>query len=294
MNELSRSHDGFFKKLMSDTQRVRDYLYAYLPEHIKTIVDFTTLEQDTESYVDEKLKQSFSDVVFKIDTKTNSTINLCFLFEHKSYIDEKAPFQMLHYISAAMLKRAENNKPQRLIIPILFYHGQTSWAYKNLSQHFESLDDGLKVYLPRFEYLYHNFQSKPDEEIKSVFDNLTAASLLAMKHFYNKGYLLENIRVFLFSSIDERGNLYKPLVVYLFDKIPKDNASIQMVMNNTPAPHEAEFISILDAYKIEGKDEAIRQTCINMIREGLDNNLICSVLEVDEEYVKQIRQELQE
>jgi len=65
-------------------------------------------------------------------------------------------------------------------------------------------------------------------------------------------------------------------------------------MNNTPAPHEAEFISILDAYKIEGKDEAIRQTCINMIREGLDNNLICSVLEVDEEYVKQIRQELQE
>jgi len=304
MDQLSRSHDGFFRKLMSEPKRAKDYLNEFLPEHIKEVVDFDSMEQTSESYVDDKLKQSFSDVVFNVNSKQGQAINFCFLFEHKSYIDEKAPFQMLHYISSAMLKRVENDEPQRLIIPILFYHGKSSWAYKPVGQHFEEIDDALRVYLPGFDYLYHNFHEKQDEEIKTVSNTLLATAILAMKHFYDQGYLLDNMRLFLIGSVDGQGNFYKPLAVYLFDKLREQIAEIQEAMNDLPTPLKSEAMSILDVYeaqgiekgiekgKAEGESKKTRQACINMINDGFTNEVICRILEVEEDYVEALREEL--
>jgi len=168
MDKLYKSHDGFFRKLMSERQTAQDYLATFLPENLKGVIDFESLEQDAESYIDEKLKASMSDVVFKADTKQGFGINFCFLFEHKSYIDEKAPFQILHYIGSAMLKRAFNKEPQRLIIPILFYHGEAPWDYESIGEKFSALDEELKMYLPRFDYLFHNYQATLDEKIKQA------------------------------------------------------------------------------------------------------------------------------
>jgi len=302
MDQLSRSHDGFFRKLLSEPRRARDYLNTFLPEHIKRVVDFDSLEQTTESYVDDKLKQSFSDVVFNANSKDGQGINFCFLFEHKSYIDKKATYQILHYISSAMLKRAENEEPQRLIIPILFYHGETPWAYKTISHQFEGIDEALQLYLPDFDYLYHNFQKKPDEEIITVKNPLLASAILAMKHYYDQGYLLANMRFFFIGSMDEQGNFYKPLAVYIFDKLRERTEEIQEAMSKVPTPQKTEAMSILDAYKLEGELEGkikgenkkTRQACINMINHGFDNEVICQILEVEVDYVAALRTELKE
>jgi len=250
------------------------------------------------------LKQSYSDVVFNADSKQGQAINFCFLFEHKSYIDEKAPFQILHYISSAMLKRAENDEQQRLIIPILFYHGKKPWMYKPVRGHFQQIDKNLQAYLPDFAYLYHNVQAKPDDEIRSVPNQLIAAALLALKHFYDQGYLLTNMHYFLLDSVDEKGNFYKPLVVYLFDKVSEHTKEIQKIMSGLPTQQKAEAMSILDAYeakgiakgiakgKLEGKSEKTRQACINMINHEFADELICQILEVDAAFVANLRKEL--
>jgi len=306
MDQLSRSHDGFFRKLMSEPQRAREYLEAFLPDHIKQAVDLNSLEQTSESYVDDKLKQSFSDVVFNVNSNQGQAINFCFLFEHKSYVDDKAPFQMLHYISSAMLKRAENDEPQRLIIPILFYHGRSSWAYEPVRQHFKGMDKALHAYLPDFDYLYHNFQGKSDKEIKTISNTLLATAILAMKHFYDQGYLLDNMRLFLIGSVDGQGNFYKPLAVYLFDKVREQITEIQEAMNDLPTPLKSEAMSILDIYEaqgiekskaegeIEGESKKTRQACINMIQLGLENTIICQALEVEDDYVETLRAELKD
>ena len=296
MDKLYKSHDGFFRKLMSERQTAQDYLAAFLPEDLKAAIDFETLEQDTESYVDEQLKASMSDVVFKADTKQGFGINFCFLFEHKSYIDDKAPFQILHYISSAMLKRAVNKEPQRLIIPILFYHGQAPWDYESIADKFSALDEELKVYLPRFDYLFHNYQATPDKQIKQASNPKLTAALIAMKHFYEQGYLLKQMQFLLLHATDEHGNLYKPLLVYLFDKLPDQMDAIQKAVGDLPSPIKSEAMSILDACeargKAEGYSEKTHQTCINMIQKGFDNPTICEVLEVSEEYVEEVRERL--
>jgi predicted transposase/invertase (TIGR01784 family) len=300
MDKLYKSHDGFFRKLMSERQTAQDYLATFLPDELKAAVNFETLDQDTESYIDEQLKASMSDVVFKADTRQGFGINFCFLFEHKSYIDDKAPFQILHYISSAMLKRAINKEEQRLIIPILFYHGEAPWEYESIGDKFSALDKVLKVYLPRFDYLFHNYQAKPDEEIKQASNPKLTAALIAMKHFYEQGYLLKQMQFLLLHATDEHGNLYKPLLVYLFDKLPDQMDAIQKAMGDLPPPVKNEAMSILDACeargeakgKAEGYNEKTRQTCINMIHDGFDNPTICRILEVEEEYVDEVREQL--
>ena len=296
MDKLYKSHDGFFRKLMSERQTTQDYLTTFLPEELKAAIDFETLEQDTESYVDEQLKASMSDVVFKADTKQGFGINFCFLFEHKSYIDDKAPFQILHYISSAMLKRAVNKEPQRLIIPILFYHGQAPWDYESIADKFSALDEELKVYLPRFDYLFHNYQATPDKQIKQASNSKLTAALIAMKHFYEQGYLLKQMQFLLLHATDEHGNLYKPLLVYLFDKLPDQMDAIQKAVGDLPSPIKSEAMSILDACeargKAEGYSEKTLQTCVNMIQDGFDNATICRVLEVEEDYVDEVRERL--
>ena len=300
MDKLYKSHDGFFRKLMAEQQTARDYLAAFLPGGLKDAIDFETLEQDTESYIDEKLKASMSDVVFKADTKQGFGINFCFLFEHKSYIDDKAPFQILHYIGSAMLKRAVNQQPQRLIIPILFYHGEAPWDYESIGDKFSALDEGLKVYLPRFDYLFHNYQATPDEEIRQAATPKLTAALIAMKHFYEQGYLLEQMQFLLLHATDGHGNLYKPLLVYLFDKLPDQLDAIHKAMGDLPPPVKSEAMSILDAYEARGEargeakgySEKTRQACVNMIQDGFDNPTICRILEVEEAYVDEVRERL--
>ena len=55
-------------------------------------------------------------------------------------------------------------------------------------------------------------------------------------------------------------------------------------------------MSILDACEARGEakgySEKTRQACINMIHDGFDNPTICRILEVEEEYVDEVREQL--
>jgi len=173
---------------------------------------------------------------------------------------------------------------------------EAPWGYESLGDKFSALDEGLKVYLPRFDYLFHNYQAKPDEEIRQAASPKLMAALIAMKHFYEQGYLLKQMQFLLLSAIDEHGNLHKPLLVYLFDKLPDQMDAIQKAVGELPSPTKSEAMSILDACeargKAEGYSEKMLQTCINMIKDGFDNATICRVLEVDDAYVEEVRERL--
>ena len=64
-------------------------------------------------------------------------------------------------------------------------------------------------------------------------------------------------------------------------------------MNDVPASTKSEAMSLLDLYEARGTSKAIRQSCINMIHEGFANEIICRVLNVDDDYIDALREELQ-
>ena len=67
--KLQNPHDRVFKEVFSDISITKDFIQNYLPKEMVKLLDLDSIQLQKDSYVDEKLKKSFSDLVFQIQTK---------------------------------------------------------------------------------------------------------------------------------------------------------------------------------------------------------------------------------
>ena len=82
---------------LNNHNNIKDFLNNYLPQNIMNIIDIDTLEPQKDSFINEELKEEFSDLLFRVNIN-NKDGYLYFLFEHKSYISKDVPFQLLKYM----------------------------------------------------------------------------------------------------------------------------------------------------------------------------------------------------
>ncbi len=126
-NELNNPHDKFFKGAVSMIAVARPMLEKFLPNDLLEKFDFNTLEIDPNSYINDKLKETFSDIVWSCSLKnSNKKRKIAFLFEHKSYKPAYPHFQLIDYQrNSWKMQIAEGQKPVP-ILPIIFL----SWFRK--------------------------------------------------------------------------------------------------------------------------------------------------------------------
>ena len=146
MEKIDNIHDNFFKTVFSKIDNIKDFLFTSLPADIQNYIDFENIEIDNTSYVSENFKGYFSDVVVKTRI-IDSEMDIYILFEHKSYQDKKIFIQLLRYMYLMWNKDIGENKPLRVIIPLVFYHGKKKWKLpvKFLEQF--KIKEELKNYL---------------------------------------------------------------------------------------------------------------------------------------------------
>ena len=182
MEKIDNIHDNFFKTVFSKIDNIKDFLFTSLPADIQNYIDFENIEIDNTSYVSENFKGYFSDVVVKTRI-IDSEMDIYILFEHKSYQDKKIFIQLLRYMYLMWNKDIGENKPLRVIIPLVFYHGKKKWKLpvKFLEQF--KIKEELKNYLLDFQYiLFDTNEWNFEEELNSTLKNnvflLTALSLM--------------------------------------------------------------------------------------------------------------------
>lgn len=169
--KIQNPHDRFFKETFGNVAVAKDFLNNYLPQNIIKIIDVDTLEPQKDSFINEELQESFSDLLFKADIN-KSEAYIYFLFEHKSYISKDIAFQLLKYIIEIWEAKTKKEKTYELpmIIPLVIYHGKDSWNIKtSLGQMitgFEQFPQDIKKYALNYEYLIYNLSRYTDEEIK--------------------------------------------------------------------------------------------------------------------------------
>jgi predicted transposase YdaD len=49
---IHQAHDSIFRAALSDIRVAQEFLMCYLPEHLRSSVDFNTLKLQPESYID--------------------------------------------------------------------------------------------------------------------------------------------------------------------------------------------------------------------------------------------------
>ncbi|MEM7180923.1 MAG: Rpn family recombination-promoting nuclease/putative transposase [Spirochaetota bacterium] len=158
-------HDTFFKALLGDKSNAISFFQSYLPENLQKHIDFNTLTLSKESFLDEKLKQTFSDLLYQ--TKEQST-QLYVLFEHKSRPEKYTALQLLKYMTKIWFRDIEQNKPTNLplVLPIVVYHGKEKWKWGNELKVLFSNNPNLSQYIPNFSYLLYDLSQYTDSEIK--------------------------------------------------------------------------------------------------------------------------------
>lgn len=124
INKISKPHDLTFKKLFSRKEIARDVIEQNLPEEVLTILDMDSLEKIEGSFISEKLKETFSDIIYKVNINRQESY-IVLLLEHKSSPDKLAIFQVAKYVINFWTEViTENRNELPIVIPIIIYHGK--------------------------------------------------------------------------------------------------------------------------------------------------------------------------
>ncbi|MGG6179112.1 Rpn family recombination-promoting nuclease/putative transposase [Pantoea allii] len=120
-------HDATFRQFLSQPAIARDFMELHLPAEFLAICDLSTLKLESGSFVEEDLRQYFSDVLYSLKTTGRDEGYIHVLIEHQSSPDRHMAFRMMRYAIAAMQRHLDAGyKTIPLVIPVLFYSGKRS------------------------------------------------------------------------------------------------------------------------------------------------------------------------
>lgn len=148
-------HGAFFKKVLADTESAGTFLREHLPPDVVALLGPEPPEQLESSFVDEKLAQHHSDLLFRIHLQSGTVALAYVLMEHKSSPDPLARLQLLRYIVRILESWHQQNErlPLPPVLPLLVHQGPKGW---NLSCEFVDLfgeiPPPLRQYLPSFRH----------------------------------------------------------------------------------------------------------------------------------------------
>ncbi|WP_342656567.1 Rpn family recombination-promoting nuclease/putative transposase [Pantoea sp. RSPAM1] len=184
-NGTPTPHDATFRQFLSQPTIARDFMALHLPAEFLALCDLDTLKLESGAFVEEDLRQYFSDILYSLKTTSRDDGYIHVLIEHQSSPDRHMAFRLMRYAIAAMLRHLDaGHKKLPLVIPVLFYSGKRSpYPYST-----RWLDEfSVPAYASR---LYSNafplvdVTVIPDEDI--VGHRSMAALTLLQKHIHQR------------------------------------------------------------------------------------------------------------
>ena len=221
-------HDRLFKRVMSDEANARQFIKEFLPKDISSQIDL----KEMKLIPTEKIKgynKYYMDIAVECYI-SNTKGQVYFVFEHKSYPDPGVLLQILNYMTVTWDEQRKKNKPLTPIIPVVIYHGSSSW---NVTTHFQgqfqNIGETIKPYIPEFNYVLVDLTQIPNEEIeqKAKDTPFLMASLMIMKLVALRD--IEDIaKITVIINLPEEEKLI--LFLYLLYTVDVDQTTMQRIV----------------------------------------------------------------
>jgi predicted transposase YdaD len=86
----STPHDELVKAVLSIPSQMEAFLRQWMPPFIRNGLVFSTLSRETDSFVDDNLRQQFSDIIYSCNWRGSrgDPLRVSFLLEHKSFVPD--------------------------------------------------------------------------------------------------------------------------------------------------------------------------------------------------------------
>src|SRR5690606_27139152 len=118
----------------------------------------------------------------------------------------------------------------------------------------------LLVFLPIFEYVYHNLRDTPDAVVEALRNQFLASALLVMKHSHNKAWLARNfLRMLLMALPSASTELQQAFLVYSFLQVEMNDEQLKEVIEELPLTIKRKVMSTYDLLIEKGIEKGIKQ-----------------------------------
>ena len=167
----NKPHDSLFKSVFQQPENAAAELkHVLAPEQVSAI-DWSTLALEPGSYVDEKLADQHSDLLFSASARTSGErVYVYLLFEHRSSPAPKMALQLLGYMVRIWDRFSEANKASSLplIIPAVLAHAPGGWTSPTRFSELFSPRLGMlaDAVLPDFTYAVDDLQRTDDAGLR--------------------------------------------------------------------------------------------------------------------------------
>ena len=301
--DIQQINDGFFHKIFDSPENSRDFLIKVLPDKLKKHLDLDHIEVKDTKYISNEFKKGFSDIVVKTVLKTKNEqklpVDIYFVIEHKSEGKVVVLLQVLKYMVFEWEKDYNSGKPPRLIIPVVFYHGEDEWKVpRSFAEQFH-VDDEIKKYLLDYRYILFDtnswdFRDESNNELKNNVFLFTAMVLMKaafkndmeaikeiFRFWHQRGFTdNKDIALFFMQYISQTQDVNHDQLKKILDKSKIDGGVIMPTLaQRYKEQHEVEFMKTIGPLlKNEGEKEGIRkkakETAIKMLKKGYDFDTI--------------------
>ena len=266
------------------------------------------IEKYNSSYISEELKNSESDVVYKMKNE-----NVFFLIEHQTKIDYSMPYRILKY-ELNLIESVENDNKYigkwheySLVIPIVLYTGKEKW---NAKLDLRSIQHKWRNYkgqeLSRYNILDINEISDSELlEEKSIISKIMLIEKSKTEEklceTLNRIYIEINKNATVYTK-EERKFLNKATSVLALNIVGEKKA--KEILKNIDIGGESDMLAVFDMIREEnerifndGKRSGIKtgsnkrnlEIIKNMLKEKLPLELISKITGVSEKEISQMK-----
>ena len=277
--KLATPHDNIFKYVFRRRKAAEDFITNYLPAEISKQFDLSTLAIRKDSFIDEKLAEHFSDILYEVGLKDGGTGGIYLLFEHKSFPKRQTVLDLLRYMVKIWEQQTdEKAKGETLIlkpiVPILIYHSPKEWASPSrfVKLFSKELPEELKPFVPDYQLVLCDLTQFSDSEIKG--EVLSRIVFLIWKHFYSGQFLkrLPSIFALLAELEDKKTGLeyLSVLLRYLSQQkvVPMSTKELKTVVQEALPKGGDIMLSLAEQWKQEGIEQGVQKGIEQGIQEG--------------------------
>ncbi len=255
-NKTPTPHDAAFRQFLTQPEIARDFMEIHLPPELRAICDLSTLKLESGSFVEDDLRQYFSDVLYSLKTTAGEDGYIHVLIEHQSTPDKHMAFRLIRYAIAAMQRHLDaGHKKLPLVIPVLFYTGKrTPYPYStNWLREFYDPELAGKLYTAEFPLV--DVTVIPDNEIMG--HRSMAALTLLQKHIWQR----------------DLAELTDKLATILLGEASDAEAFVRELALRVPQ-HEDELMTIAQQLEQKGIEKGIEQGIEKGIEKGRQEGVL--------------------
>ncbi|MBD8197045.1 Rpn family recombination-promoting nuclease/putative transposase [Pantoea agglomerans] len=304
-NSTPTPHDATFRQFLSQPDIARDFMELHLPAELRAICDLSTLKLESGSFVEDDLRQYFSDILYSLKT-SNGDGYIHVLVEHQSTPDRHMAFRLMRYAVAAMHRHLEaGHKQLPLVIPVLFYTGKRS-PYPYSTRWLDEFEDpSLAENLYGSTFPLVDVTVIPDEEIMG--HRSMAALTLLQKHIHQRDIatLTDRLATLLIADYLSSPQV-TALIHYLLQagesadseafvrelaqRVPQHGDALMTIAQQLEQKGIEKGIQLGEQRGIEkGRNEGKLEVARTMLQNGIDRNTVMKMTGLSEDELSQIR-----